>query len=73
MTGRFLRLSSPVTNVTRAVYMTHSPARAGARGKGLRRAACGDAVTAYVLPGGTVNPCHRGCVLGPGDLVGDLG
>lgn len=29
MTGRFLRLSSPVTNVTREVYMTQSPARAG--------------------------------------------
>jgi hypothetical protein len=73
MTGRFLRLSSPVTNVTREVYMTQSPTRAHARGKGLRRAAGGDAVTAYVLTGGTANPRHRGCSLGPGDWVGDLG
>lgn len=73
MTGRFLRLSSPVTNVTREVYMTQSPTRARARGKGLRRAAGGDAVTAHVLPGGTANPRHRGCALGPGGWVGDLG
>ena len=53
--------------------MARTPARARTRGEGLRRAVPGDAVTVYVLPGGTANPCHRGCALGTGDLVGDLG